>query len=414
MKEKKKTVMSIEELDSVVNKVSEAQKLYSHYDQVQVDEIFRIASIRANEQRISLAKLAATETGMGIMEDKVIKNHFASEFIFHQYKDSKTCGIIEEDKAYGIKKIAEPYGVICAIIPTTNPTSTAIFKCLIALKTRNAVVISPHPRAKNATIQAARIIRDAAVEAGAPKDLIGWVTEPSMDLSNHLMTHPKINLILATGGPGMVKAAYSSGKPAIGVGAGNTPAVIDESADIKTAVSSILVSKTFDNGVICASEQSVIVHKDVYKAVKDEFKKRGAHILTKEQKDKIAKLILTEKGTINAAIVGQSAFKIAALAGFKVEQNAKVLIGEVTKTDRSEAFAHEKLSPILAMYSGKDFDEIVDKGRILVELGGFGHTSVLYTDLMNQDRINTFGSIMKTGRILINTPASQGAIGDLY
>ncbi|QEN05458.1 bifunctional acetaldehyde-CoA/alcohol dehydrogenase [Thiospirochaeta perfilievii] len=414
MEQKKKATMSIGELDSVLERVSASQKLYSNYDQSQVDEIFRVASIRANENRISLAKAAATETGMGIMEDKVIKNHFASEFIFHQYKDAKTCGIIEEDKAYGIKKIAEPYGVICAIIPTTNPTSTAIFKCLIALKTRNAVVISPHPRAKNATIEAARIIRDAAVEAGAPKDLIGWVTEPSMELSNHLMTHPKINLILATGGPGMVKAAYSSGKPAIGVGAGNTPAVIDESADLKTAVSSILLSKTFDNGVICASEQSVIAHKDVYKAVKDEFKARGAHILSKDEKEKVGKLILNEKGMINPAIVGQSAFTIAKLAGFDVDPKAKVLIGEVSKTDVSEPFAHEKLSPILALYSGKDFDEILDKGRLLIELGGFGHTSVLYTDLRNQDRINEFGHIMKTGRVLINTPASQGAIGDLY
>ncbi|MBN2618528.1 MAG: bifunctional acetaldehyde-CoA/alcohol dehydrogenase [Spirochaetales bacterium] len=404
----------IEELDLILENVSAAQKKYGSYSQAQVDEIFRVASIKANEHRISLAKLAATETGMGIMEDKVIKNHFASEFIFHQYKDSKTCGIIEEDKVHGIKKIAEPYGVIAAIIPTTNPTSTAIFKCLIALKTRNAVVISPHPRAKDATIAAAKIIRDAAIEAGAPQDIIGWISEPSMELSAHLMSHPKINLILATGGPGMVKAAYSSGKPAIGVGAGNTPAVIDETADVEMAVSSILVSKTFDNGVICASEQSVIVHKDLYKRVKDEFQKRGAHILTKEEKDKVAKIILNEKGAINSAIVGQSAFNIAKLAGIKVDEKAKVLIGEVTKTDHSEPFAHEKLSPVLAMYSGKDFDEIVDKGRILVELGGFGHTSVLYTSPGNNDRINIFGNIMKTGRILINTPASQGAIGDLY
>lgn len=404
----------IEQLDALLERVSAAQKKFAAFTQEQVDEIFRVAAIAANEERISLAKHAAQETGMGIMEDKVIKNHFASEYIFHQYKDTKTCGVIEEDLVNGIKKIAEPYGVICAIIPTTNPTSTAIFKCLIALKTRNAVVISPHPRAKEATIAAAKVIRDAAVKAGAPEDIIGWISEPSMILSQHLMTHDRINLILATGGPGMVKAAYSSGKPAIGVGAGNTPAVIDETADVKMAVSSVLMSKTFDNGVICASEQSVIVHDTLYKAVKDEFKLRGAHILTKDQKDKVGKLILTEKGGINPAIVGQSAFTIAQLAGFTVDENAKVLIGEVSSTDVTEPFAHEKLSPVLAMYKGKDFKDIVEKGRILVELGGFGHTSVLYTDIVNKDRIQEFGEVMKTGRILINTPSSQGAIGDLY
>ncbi len=404
-----------QELDVLIAKVKKAQQKYAEYSQEQVDEIFKQAAIAANAARITLAKSAVAETGMGIVEDKVIKNHFASEFIFNKYKDTKTCGMIEDDSSFGIKKIAEPIGIICGIVPTTNPTSTVIFKALIALKTRNAIVFSPHPRAKECTVAAARIIKEAAEKAGAPADLIGWISEPSIELSQKLMKHEKINLILATGGPGMVKAAYSSGKPAIGVGAGNTPALIDETADIRMAVNSILLSKTFDNGIVCASEQSVIVHKKLYAAVRKEFEMRGAYMLnSKELKAVQAILIDKERGTVSPAVVGQKAVTIAELAGLNVPEAAKILIGEVKDISPDEPFAHEKLSPCLGMYSCEDFEEGLDKARRLVELGGFGHTSVLYTDVLNQDRIKRFGDVVKTGRVLINMPASQGAIGDIY
>ena len=404
-----------DQLDATITRVREAQKKYASYSQEQVDEIFRQAAIAANDNRISLAKMAVEETGMGIVEDKVIKNHFASEFIFNKYKDVQTCGILETDTTYGIQKVAEPIGVLCGIIPTTNPTSTAIFKALIALKTRNAIIFSPHPRAKACTVKAARIVLDAAVAAGAPEEIISWVEEPSMELSSHLLAHEGINMILATGGPGMVKAAYSSGKPAVGVGAGNTPALMDETADIKMAVSSVLMSKTFDNGVICASEQSVIVHKDLYAAVKKEFLSRGALILNEDQRKKVAALIIDpERGTINPKIVGQKAADIAAMAGFKVDPDTKVLIGEVKDISHSEPFAHEKLSPCLAMYKCSDFEDGLQKARTLVELGGIGHTSVLYTDKRNSERIERYGDVIKTGRVLVNMPSSHGAIGDLY
>jgi acetaldehyde dehydrogenase / alcohol dehydrogenase len=411
----KEKVTNPKELEALIERVEKAQKAYSNFTQAQVDEIFRQAAIAANDARISLAKEAASETGMGIVEDKVIKNHFASEYIFHQYKDTKTCGIIERDTTFGTIKVAEPIGILCGIIPTTNPTSTAIFKALISLKTRNAIIFSPHPRAKACTTNAARTVLDAAIKAGAPADIIGWIDEPSIEMTNQLMTHPKISMILATGGPGMVKAAYSSGKPAVGVGAGNTPALLDETADVKMAVSSVLMSKTFDNGVICASEQSMIVHKDIYESVKEELKARGAYILNKAEKTKIADLIIDPKrGTVNPDIVGQPAAKIAGLGGLKIDPKAKVLIGEVKDIDVKEPFAHEKLSPCLALYKCKDWEEGVDMARRLVELGGIGHTSVLYTNPLNKDRIDTFGHVLKTGRILINMPASQGAIGDLY
>lgn len=389
-----------------------AQEKFSTYTQAQVDEIFRQSAIAANNTRISLAKMAHEETGMGIVEDKVIKNHFASEYIYNKYKDEKTCGVIEEDHSFGLYKIAEPIGVIAAVIPTTNPTSTAIFKILLALKTRNGILLSPHPRAKKSTIYTAKLILEAAVKAGAPKDIIGWIDEPSLELSQMVMAES--DLILATGGPGMVKSAYSSGKPAIGVGAGNTPAIIDETAHVKMAVNSILLSKSFDNGVICASEQSVIVIEDVYKEVKQEFLARGGYVLSKSETEKVRKVILIE-GKLNAKIVGQSAFKIAAMAGITVPEATKVLIGEVSSTEVSEPFAHEKLSPILGMYSAKDFEDALLKADALVKLGGFGHTSVLYTDqVLNQDRVQKFGQMMKTGRTIINMPSSQGAIGDIY
>ena len=414
-KDQAKLDAELQALETVIQKAKAAQKKFSTYTQAQVDEIFRMAAIAANARRIELAKDAVEETGMGIVEDKVIKNHFASEYIFHQYKDAKTCGVIEHDSAFGIEKIAEPIGLICAIIPTTNPTSTAIFKSLLALKTRNAIIISPHPRAKASTIKAAKIILDAAVAAGAPEDIIGWIDEPSMEATDYLMKHPFVNLILATGGPGMVKSAYSSGKPAIGVGAGNTPVIIDETADIKTAVSSILMSKTFDNGVVCASEQAVIVHKDIYKKVKDEFILRGAHVLSPEDKKKVGAIIIDPKrGTVSPAIVGQPAWKIAELAGVKVDKSAKVLIGEATEISKDEPFAHEKLSPTLGMFMCNDWQDGIEKARIMVEMGGFGHTSVYYTGLQNKDRIDLFGATMKTGRTLVNMPASQGAIGDIY
>lgn len=405
-------VNSVEALEKRMAAVREAQKEFATFTQEQVDEIFRQAAMAANNARISLAKMAVAETGMGIVEDKVIKNHFASEYIYNQYKDEKTCGIIENDKAFGVMKVADPIGVIAAIVPTTNPTSTAIFKALISLKTRNGIVFSPHPRAKNCTIEAARIVLDAAIKAGAPKDIIAWIDEPSVELSNTVMKNA--DLILATGGPGMVKAAYSSGRPAIGVGAGNTPAIIDETAHIKMAVSSILLSKSFDNGVICASEQSVLVMEEIYNEVKNEFAERGAYILKAKEIDKVRKVIIVD-GRLNANIVGQSAFTIAKLAGITVPEETKVLIGEVKSVELEEPFSHEKLSPVLAMYKIKTFDEGLKKAGRLIELGGLGHTSVLYTDSnKSKDRIEQFGLMMKTGRTIINMPSSHGAIGDLY
>ena len=406
-------VTNAQELTARIKQLREAQKKFATYTQEQVDEIFRQAALAANHNRIKLAKLAVEETGMGIVEDKVVKNNFAAEYIYNQYKNMKTCGVLEEDKTSGITKVAEPIGVISAIVPTTNPTSTAIFKCLIALKTRNAIIISPHPRAKNATIEAARIVLEAAVKAGAPEGIIGWIDQPSVELSQNVMRESDI--ILATGGPAMVKAAYSSGRPALGVGAGNTPAIIDESAHIKMAVNSILLSKTFDNGVICASEQSIIVLEEVYDEVKKELAERGAYILKGEEIDKVRSIILNEKGGLNADMVGQSAYKIAKMAGVNVPESAKVLVGEVTSVELEEPFSHEKLSPVLAMYKAKSFEEALDKADRLIELGGMGHTSVLYTDqVKNRDRVLTFGERMKTARTLINMPAAQGAIGDLF
>lgn len=406
-------VTNAQELTARIKQLREAQKKFATYTQEQVDEIFRQAALAANHNRIKLAKLAVEETGMGIVEDKVVKNNFAAEYIYNQYKDMKTCGVLEEDKTSGITKVSEPIGVIAAIVPTTNPTSTAIFKCLIALKTRNAIIISPHPRAKNATIEAARIVLEAAVKAGAPEGIIGWIDQPSVELSQNVMRESDI--ILATGGPAMVKAAYSSGRPALGVGAGNTPAIIDETAHIKMAVNSILLSKTFDNGVICASEQSIVVLEQVYDEVKRELAERGAYILKGEEIDKVRNIILNEKGGLNADMVGQSAYKIAKMAGVNVPETAKVLVGEVTSVELEEPFSHEKLSPVLAMYKAKSFEEALDKADRLIELGGMGHTSVLYTDqVKNRDRVLTFGERMKTARTLINMPAAQGAIGDLF
>lgn len=405
-------VNSVESLEKRIEQIRAAQAEFATFSQEQVDEIFRQAAMAANNARISLAKMAVKETGMGIVEDKVIKNHFAAEYIYNQYKDEKTCGILEKDEAFGITKVAEPIGVVAAIVPTTNPTSTAIFKALIALKTRNGIIFSPHPRAKGCTIEAAKIILDAAVEAGAPKNIIGWIDEPSVELSNQVMKNADI--ILATGGPGMVKAAYSSGRPAIGVGAGNTPAIIDDSAHIKMAVSSVLLSKSFDNGVICASEQSVIVMEEVYNEVRKEFAARGAYILKGKEVDAVRKLIIVD-GRLNAKIVGQSAHDIAKMAGIDVPVETKALIGEVKSVELAEPFSHEKLSPVLAMYKAKTFDEALAKAARLIELGGLGHTSVLYTDqIKHQDRILEFGKMMKTGRTMINMPSSQGAIGDIY
>ena len=406
-------VTNAQELTKRIEQLREAQKQFATFSQEQVDEIFRQAALAANHNRIKLAKMAVEETGMGIVEDKVIKNNFAAEYIYNQYKNMKTCGVLEEDKTSGITKVAEPIGVISAIVPTTNPTSTAIFKCLIALKTRNAIIISPHPRAKNATIEAAKIVLEAAVKAGAPEGIIGWIDQPSVELSQNVMRESDI--ILATGGPAMVKAAYSSGRPALGVGAGNTPAIIDETAHIKMAVNSILISKTFDNGVICASEQSIIVLDKVYDEVKKELAERGAYILKGEEINKVRSIILNERGGLNADMVGQSAYKIAKMAGVDVPETAKVLVGEVTSVELEEPFSHEKLSPVLAMYKATSFEEALDKADRLIELGGMGHTSVLYTDqLKNRDRVLTFGERMKTARTLINMPAAQGAIGDLF
>ena len=408
----RKIVDSVESLEETLARVREAQKKFSTYTQEQVDKIFFAAASAANKARIPLAKMAVEETGMGVVEDKVIKNNYAAEYIYNAYKNTKTCGVIEEDKAYGIKKIAEPIGVIAAVIPTTNPTSTAIFKCLIALKTRNAIIISPHPRAKLSTIAAAKLVLEAAVEAGAPEDIIGWIDIPSLELTNLIMK--EADIILATGGPGMVKAAYSSGKPALGVGAGNTPAIIDETADIVLAVSSIIHSKTFDNGMICASEQSVIVHQNIYDAVKAEFADRGCYFLDPEETEKVRKTIIIN-GALNAKIVGQPAAKIAALAGVKVPSGTKIIIGEVESVDISEEFAHEKLSPVLAMYKATDIHDAFDKAEHLIADGGYGHTSSIYlNEVTEQEKLNEFTSRMKTCRILVNTPSSHGGIGDLY
>lgn len=405
-------VDTVEALEERLAGVREAQRIFATYTQEQVDKIFTAAALAANKARIPLAKLAVEETGMGIVEDKVIKNHYASEYIYNAYRDTKTCGVIEEDKAYGIKKVAEPIGVVAAVIPTTNPTSTAIFKTLISLKTRNGIIISPHPRAKKSTIAAAKVVLEAAVAAGAPEGIIGWIDVPSLELTDTLMK--EADIILATGGPGMVKAAYSSGKPALGVGAGNTPAIIDESADVILAVNSIIHSKTFDNGMICASEQSVIVDKKVYKAVKEEFAYRGCYFLNKSETEKVRKTIIIN-GALNAKIVGQKAHTIAALAGVTVPEETKILIGEVTSVDLSEEFAHEKLSPVLAMYKAEDFEDALSKAEHLIADGGFGHTSSLYINVETQaDKIAEFSERMKTCRCLINTPSSHGGIGDLY
>ena len=414
---KEKTVQVPEIIDSVdalvakMKAMKEAQKVFATYTQEQVDKIFYEAAKAANQQRIPLAKMAVEETGMGVVEDKIIKNHYAAEYIYNVYKDAKTCGVIEEDKAYGIKKVAEPLGLIAAVIPTTNPTSTAIFKCLIALKTRNAIIISPHPRAKKCTIAAAKVVLDAAVKAGAPEGIIGWIDVPSLDLTNEVMRSS--DTILATGGPGMVRAAYSSGKPALGVGAGNTPVIIDDTADVRLAVNSIIHSKTFDNGMICASEQSLTVLEPVYDAVKKEFQDRGCYFLKQDELDKVRKTIIIN-GAVNAKIVGQPAAKIAAMAGVTVPETTKILIGEVESVDISEEFAHEKLSPVLAMYKAKTFDEALAKAERLVADGGYGHTSSLYINVNEKEKMAKHAAAMKTCRILINTPSSQGGIGDLY
>ena len=412
MDNEQEKVDSIETLQKTIEKVRKAQKEFSKYTQEQVDKIFQAAAIAANQNRIPLAKMAVEETGMGIVEDKVIKNHYAAEYVYNKYKDVKTCGVLEQDENYGIKKIAEPIGVIAAVIPTTNPTSTAIFKTLISLKTRNGIIISPHPRAKQSTIEAAKIVLEAAVKAGAPEGIISWIDVPSLELTNLLMQ--SADIILATGGPGMVKAAYSSGKPALGVGPGNTPAVIDESADIILAVNSIIHSKTFDNGMICASEQSVIVSDKIYDRVREEFMRRGCYLLNPEQTEKVRKTIIIN-GALNAKIVGQSAHTIAQLAGVDVAENTKILIGEVESVDLSEEFAHEKLSPVLAMYKASSFDDAVGKAYRLIEDGGLGHTSSLYINTVTEkEKIEKFYNTMKTCRVLINTPSSQGGIGDIY
>ena len=412
MKKDYLVVDSLETLSQRLAEIRNAQKRYATYTQEQVDKIFLAASLAANKARIELAKMAVEETGMGVVEDKVIKNHYASEYIYNKYRYEKTCGVIEEDKAYGIKKVAEPIGVIAAVIPTTNPTSTAIFKSLLALKTRNGIIISPHPRAKKSTIAAAKIVLEAAVAAGAPEGIIGWIDVPSLELTNTVMK--EADIILATGGPGMVRAAYSSGKPAVGVGAGNTPAIIDDSADIVLAVNSIIHSKTFDNGMICASEQSVIVLDGVYEAVKDEFMNRGCYFLNEEELNKVRKTIIIN-GALNAKIVGQSAATIASLAHVNVPEGTKILIGEVESVDLSEEFAHEKLSPVLAMYHAKDIEDAFQKAEKLIADGGYGHTSSIYLNtITEQEKLKEFSERMKTCRILVNTPSSQGGIGDIY
>ena len=409
---KHEIVDSVEKLETLLARVREAEKIFATYSQEQVDKIFKAAAIAANKARIPLAKMAVEETGMGVVEDKIIKNHYAAEYIYNAYKNTKTCGVIEEDSAFGMKKVAEPIGVVAAVIPTTNPTSTAIFKTLVCLKTRNGIIISPHPRAKKSTIEAAKIVLEAAVKAGAPEGIIGWIDVPSLDMTNLLMQ--EADIILATGGPGMVKAAYSSGKPALGVGPGNTPAIIDDTADIVLAVNSIIHSKTFDNGMICASEQSCIVHEKIYKKVKDEFLYRGCYFLKKDELDKVRKTIIIN-GALNAKIVGQPAYKIAALAGVTIPETTKVLIGEVESVDISEEFAHEKLSPVLAMYKAKDFEDALSKAEHLIADGGYGHTSSVYLNAVTEkDKLAEFSERMKTCRILVNTPSSQGGIGDLY
>lgn len=403
---------SVEKLEAELDRVRAAQREFATYTQEQVDKIFFAAAMAANKARIPLAKMAVEETGMGLVEDKIIKNHYAAEYIYNAYKNTKTCGVIEEDKAYGIKKIAEPLGVIAAVIPTTNPTSTAIFKTLICLKTRNGIIISPHPRAKKSTTAAAKIVLDAAVAAGAPEGIISWIDAPSLDMTNLLMK--EADTILATGGPGMVKAAYSSGKPALGVGAGNTPAIIDDTADIKLAVNSIIHSKTFDNGMICASEQSCIVDKKIYKAVRKEFEDRGCYFLKADEIDKVRKTIIIN-GALNAKIVGQKPVTIAALAGVTIPEETKVLIGEVESVDISEEFAHEKLSPVLAMYKSENFNDALEKAAQLIADGGYGHTSSVYLNAVTeQEKLDAFSAKMKTCRVLVNTPPSFGGIGDLY
>ncbi len=405
-------VEGVDKLLAAIGRVRKAQQQFASYSQEQVDRIFLAAATAANQARIPLAQLAVEETGMGVVEDKVIKNHFASEYIYNAYRNAKTCGVIEEDKAYGIQKIAEPIGIIAAVIPTTNPTSTAIFKTLIALKTRNGIIISPHPRAKKCTIEAAKIVLEAAVKAGAPEGIIAWIDVPSLEMTNTVMK--EADIILATGGPGMVKAAYSSGKPALGVGAGNTPAIIDETANIILAVNSVIHSKTFDNGMICASEQSVIVHKNVYDQVRSEFARRGCYFLSPDETEKVRKTILIN-GALNAKIVGQKAAKIAALANVQVPEGTKILIGEVESVELSEEFAHEKLSPVLAMYKAEDIQDAFAKAEHLIADGGYGHTSSIYLDEVSQrDKIAEFAARMKTCRIIVNTPASHGGIGDLY
>jgi acetaldehyde dehydrogenase / alcohol dehydrogenase len=408
------SVSTFAELNAMVNRVAKAQRQFATFTQEQVDQIFCCAALAAAGERIPLAQMAVEETGMGVVEDKVIKNHFASEYIFNKYRDEKTCGILSEDQEAGTMTVAEPMGVICGIIPTTNPTSTAIFKALIALKTRNGIVFSPHPRAKRCTCEAARIVLEAAVAAGAPRDIIGWIDEPTIELSNALMRHPSIKLTLATGGPAMVHAAYSSGTPAIGVGPGNTPVVIDETADLKRAVASILMSKTFDNGVVCASEQGIIAVDAIYDDLRDRFQRHCGYILNAVERDAVRALLMVD-GKVNPAVVGQAATRIAAMAGFTVPANVQVLIGEVSAISEDEPFAHEKLCTVLALYRAKDFEDAVDKATQLVSLQGIGHTSVLYTDQDGQrERVNYFSARMKTSRILINTPSSHGGIGDLY
>lgn len=406
-------VTNIDELKLLIENVKAAQAEFATFTQEQVDRIFKQAALAANAARIPLAKAAVKESGMGVIEDKAIKNHFASEMIYNKYKNDKTCGVIESDKHFGYERIAEPVGLLAGIVPVTNPTSTTIFKSLIALKTRNGIIFSPHPHAKECTIAAAKIVLDAAVAAGAPRDIIGWIDEPTVPLSQALMQNPDIKLILATGGPGMVKAAYSSGHPSIGVGAGNTPAIIDETAHIQMAVSSIILSKTFDNGTICASEQSVVVVDAVYESVRQEFIKRGAYFLNAEERDRVRQVILTD-GHLNPAIVGQTVSKIAEVAGLEIPGNTRVLIGEVEAIDKDEPFAYEKLSPILAMYRATDFHDAVEKAEALILFGGHGHTSALYTAPSNQEHIRYFENKVETSRVLINTPSSQGAIGDLY
>ena len=421
-KEEKKSAKStglvdnVDALNALLDRVKKAQEEYSKYSQEQVDAIFKAAATAADKMRIPLAKMAVEDTGMGVLEDKIIKNHFASEYIYNKHKNAKTCGVISTDKENGIKIVAEPLGILAGIIPTTNPTSTAIFKSLIALKTRNAIVFSPHPRATKSTIAAAKVVLDAAVEAGAPKDIIGWIDAPSMELSDALLHHPNINCILATGGPGMVKAAYSSGKPALGVGPGNVAAVIDETADIKMAVSSILMSKTFDNGMICASEQSVIVVDDIYEEVKKEFLYRGAYLVNKEDEKKMVELpfIDPQRGTAHPLIVGQPAHRIAELAGFEIPEDSKILLCERTKLDWEDPFSREKLSPILTMYKAKNFEQAAEMAYELVLRGGAGHSSALYTDERKSERINYYAEKMPSCRILINSPSSQGGIGDLF